>query len=41
MHTLQEFTTQAKGMGYITAGVVLMTYILFWFVLVGLDRKKK
>jgi hypothetical protein len=30
MHTLFDFLTQTKGLGYIVAGALLLAYIPFW-----------
>ena len=38
MHTMQEFLTSTKGMGYIIAGLLMVLFVPFWLYLV--DREK-
>lgn len=39
MHTLQEFLTSTKGMGYIISGLLMALFVPFWLYLT--DRQKE
>ena len=40
MHTLFDFLTHTKGIGYIIAGVLLGSYIPFWRFLTERERER-
>ncbi len=37
--TLQDFTAHAKGTSYLLAGLILLTFIPFWFFLTKKGKK--
>jgi hypothetical protein len=40
MNTLYDFLTHTKGIGYIIAGVLLLSYIPFWRFLTERERER-
>ncbi len=40
MHTLFDFLTHTKALGYIVAGVLLLAYIPFWKFLTEREREE-
>jgi hypothetical protein len=39
MHTLFDFLTYTKGLGYIVAGLLLLAFIPFWKFLTERERQ--
>jgi len=40
-HVLQDFTFFIKGAGYITAGLVMILFVVFWYYVTGNEAKRR